>query len=142
MASPEGLLVDRAIDVAVEMVVAGDRRDEVLAVAALSPGTSRADATDPVIRMLAALDIDVVRDSATESDRAQVMFKAFAHGGLSVDQFERYWWRVLPVSDLQSDCQRRVTLLLDERDHLSDLRQRAATADEIRRVLLLDHVEQ
>ncbi len=141
IASPAGLSVDGAIDVAVQLVVSGDQRDEVWDVAALSPGTSQAVATEPVIRMLVALNIDIARDTAAETDRVKLMFKAFAHGGLSIEQFEGYWWPALPAYDLQTDAQQRVTGLLDERDHLSGLPERAAAADEIRHVLLVDEVE-
>lgn len=69
IASPAGLFVDEAIQLAVEMLDEGDQRGAIFDVAALSPGTARVDAIEPVIHMLAALKIDVVQSAASEPER-------------------------------------------------------------------------
>ena len=61
-----------------------------------------------------------------------MMFKAFAYGGLPVEQFEGFWWTELTPYDQQTDTQRRVSMLLDQRDHESNSAHRAAVADKIR----------
>lgn len=135
IASSAGLFVEEAIQLAIEMLDEGDQRGAVLDVAALSPGTSQADAIEPVIHMLAALRIDVVQSSASEPDRTHLMVKAFANGGLSVEQFEGFWWSELPPYDGQTDTQRRVSILLDQLDHESNPARQAALTDEIKNLL-------
>jgi hypothetical protein len=139
IASPAGLFVDEAIQLAVEMLDEGDQRGAILTVAALSPSTSQADAIEPVIDMLAALKIDVVQSAASEPDKTHLMFKAFANGGLSVEQFEGHWWNEIPPYHEQTDTQRRVTILLDQLDHESNPARQAAVTDEIRNLLRHEH---
>jgi hypothetical protein len=136
MTSHAGLWVDRAIDVAVQMVVGGDDRREVIEVAALSHGTSQADALGPVTKLLTANGIRLVSPTAGEAERFALLAEAFAHGGLSVEEFEGPWYVQLPAHDAQSETQRRVTQLLDERDHESDPAKTALITNEIRDVLV------
>lgn len=136
IASQAGLWVDRAIDVAVQMVVDGDDREEVVAVAALAHGTSQADAIEPVTTWLTSNGIRVVAPTASETEQFALLVEAFARGGVSVEQFEGPWYVHLPAYDAQSDQQRIVTQLLDQRDHESEPMKRAAVGDAIRQALI------
>jgi 3-oxoacyl-[acyl-carrier-protein] synthase III len=134
--SQAGLWVDRAIDVAVQLVVDGDDREAVVAVAALAHGTSQADAIDPVTAWLISDGVRVVTPTASEAEQFRLLVEAFAHGGVSVEQFEGLWYSHLPAYDAQSEQQRVVTQLLDQRDHESEPVTRAAIGDAIRQALL------
>jgi hypothetical protein len=135
IASQAGLWVDRAIDVATQMVVDGDDRAEVVEVAALAHGTSRADAIGPVTALLGATGVRTVPSTASEAERFAVLRQAFAYGGVPIEQFEGPWYAQLPAYDAQTEEQRKVMLLLDKRDHESEPSKRTAIADEIRHVL-------
>ena len=63
------------------------------------------------------------------------MFKAFANGGLSVEQFEGLWCNEIPPYDGQTDTQRSVSILLDQLDHESNPARQAAVTDEFRNLL-------
>jgi hypothetical protein len=128
--------VDRAIDAAVRMVVAGDHRPEVVAVAALPPKTSQADALDPVRELLVHQGVPVVAATASWETRFELLQQAFAHGGVPVDWFESAFYSQLPAWDDQTSQQRAITRLLDDRDHESDPSARAAIANRIRDLLL------
>src|SRR5215469_10720044 len=92
IASEAGLWVDRAIDVAIQMVVDGDDQAEVVEVAALSHGTSQADAIGPVTNLLGATGIRTVPPTASEAERFAVLQEAFAHSGVPIEQFEGPWY--------------------------------------------------
>jgi hypothetical protein len=135
IASQAGLWVDQAIALAVQMVIDGDDRPEVIEVAALSHGTRQADAIGPVTSLLSTNGVQTVPPTASESERFGVLRQAFARGGVPIEQFEGSWYVQLPAYDAQTEEQRRVTQLLAERDHESEPSKRAAIVGEIRAVL-------
>jgi hypothetical protein len=135
MSSPAGLWVDRAIDLACELVANGSEAPDTVSVAALSHGTRRADAEDLVLGMLREQGVPTIPPFGSEHDRFELLKQAFAMGGVPIEMFEGPFYVQVPEVGQQTHEQELILQLLDAREHETNPSRREQIDDEMRQIL-------
>lgn len=108
--------LDSAILSAEELVARGLGGEATVAVASLPRGSIRSDAEPLVRTMLAEFEIQVP-PAEDEDARYELLLRSFASWGLPLERFEGPFYARLTSWDRQSDLDRELMRLLDERDH-------------------------
>jgi hypothetical protein len=129
--------VDGAIGLACDLIVHGMDTPATVEVAALSYGSPLRDA-EPMMRdMLSDHGIPAAGPGASESERFQIVLRAFRKGGLGVGEFSAAFYAAVPVWDDQNQAERSLVLLLDDWEHEATAVGRAEITAAMRRQAML-----
>jgi len=127
-----------AVTLACDLLAAGVEGHATVEVASLPEGATWSDAADHVHAMLSEHGVQVPKADAGEA-RYTVLRDAFRDGILTAGDFEGAFYVRLPEWSAQHPLDRTLALLYDERDHLTDERQRANVEERMRQAIR-DHV--
>lgn len=127
-------VADDAVELAVDLLLAGDEQPDVVAVAALSPGTSRFDAAPLIVDLLAAYGIEV--SAWPSSGETLTLAKyAFAHEGLPFADFDAVVYASEDAWDELDLLDKELTWLLMWWGEVSDAAERSGMEERMRQIL-------
>ena len=123
--------LDAAIELAEELVASGLGGAATLDVASLSQGSVRSDAEPSVRAMLTEFGIEVP-PSEDEVGRYRLLLWAFGYSDLPFEVFEGPFYARLISWDTQDGLDRRLVMLMHERDQVSSPDDRKLIEREMR----------
>jgi hypothetical protein len=126
--------VDRAINVACDLVARGLDTPGTVGVAALAYGTPLRDA-GPVIReMLSEQGFAAAGPDASDAEQFATVLRAVGAGGLGIGEFYGVFMARVPARDRQDELERSLVVLLGDWEAETTPDGRAAVAAAVRRV--------
>jgi hypothetical protein len=132
IAFPElGDAVTTAIDLAVGLLTQNVDTPEIVLVAALDPSTTRSDAEPAISDMLAELGLEIP-DGSDEASRYELLRRGVGFWNLPMATFESAFYLRIPSWDQQGALDRAISLLLDQRGHITDPAARQASDRRVR----------
>jgi hypothetical protein len=123
--------LDEGIALAEQLTESGLGGPATLDVAALPRGSVRGDAEPGVRAMLAEFGIEVP-PAEDEAGRYRLLLWTFGHADLSYEMFEGPFYARVTAWDRQDDLDRKLILLMDERDQLSRRSEREVIEGQMR----------
>ena len=129
-----GPRVDKAIEVACDLLTLGLDTRATVDVAGLGYGTPFRDAESLIRDMLIEQHVPVPEPGAGEAVKFRVVLRAFGAGALDVGEFAAVFYARLPAWDQQDKTERRLVVLLDNWEHEATADGRAGTAAAMRQV--------
>lgn len=127
--------LDQAIALAERLVSLRLGGPATLDVAWLPRGTTRRDGEPAVRAMLAEFGIETPPPAEDEEARYRLLLWAFAYADLPFERFEGPFYARLSEWDSQDDLDRRLVLMLNERDQLSSPVDRQAVERRMRGIV-------
>lgn len=127
-------IVDEAIALACDLVVAKTDTPSTIEVAALYRGTTLAD-SNPLLRTMLKEHGIEIPGFAMDEEQFAARRRAFGFWGLSLSDFELPFYEQIAEWHLQGPFDRAIVMLLDKRDHETKPARRDEIEEQMRQVV-------